>query len=121
MAWCFSLNCVSQRRLQTVYFAVVTFWHFLTGAIIGLLYLTGQWLLTGVFLPVHDTNTYGLLAILCLTDFSAVNFHAIAFANDSSAFLAILSYLTVFYGFLIDQICFDAPISHWDIFGALAI
>jgi len=56
MAWVYSLNCVFSRRLSEVYFAVVTFWHFLTGTTLGLIYLLVYYLVTGTpSFEFHDT------------------------------------------------------------------
>jgi len=74
MAWVYSTNCIISRRLSEVYFAVVTFWHFLTGTIVGLLYLLGYYLIMGTpSFKIHDSQTYMLIVMLVCIDFLGVN------------------------------------------------
>jgi drug/metabolite transporter (DMT)-like permease len=122
MSWVYSACSVCQRRLSELYFIVVTFWHFLFGAVIGILYLLGKYMITGeAAVELHSTHTYMLILLLVLLDFCGVNAQAIAFSSDASAFVSIIGYMIVFYGYLIDQFYFHEPITGYDLLGAIII
>lgn len=59
---------------------------------------------------------YGCLGGIC--DFLALITLTIAYQNDSTGFVSIIGYMSVFYSFLADQFLFSAPITGFDLFGA---
>ena len=62
-----------------------------------------------------------LIVMLACIDFLGVNSMQIAFSSDSSAFLATISYMVVFYGYMIDQLYFHEPMAGFDMVGACLI
>jgi drug/metabolite transporter (DMT)-like permease len=118
MSWIYSMASICQRKMQDIYFAVITFWHFAGGSIAGILYyivVERQWP------QVHSIETYGMLLFISVLDFGTVNAQTISFQNDKSSFVACLGYMSVFYGFLIDQAIFDETIKPKELFGALLV
>lgn len=99
MSWVYSLASICQRKMQHIYFAVITFWHFAGGSVAGILY----YIFIEQQLPkLHSIEVYGTLLFISVLDFGTVNAQTISFQNDKSSFVAILGYMSVFYGFLID-------------------
>lgn len=57
----------------------------------------------------------------CCIDFIGLNAQNIAFQNDKSGFISIFGYLAVVYSFIADEFIFRAPVSGFDLFGAVTI
>jgi drug/metabolite transporter (DMT)-like permease len=57
----------------------------------------------------------------CVIDFIGLNALNIAYQSDKSGFISIIGYLCVFYGFLCDEFIFNAPMTGFDLLGAILI
>ena len=121
MSWSFASCNVINRKLKDVHFAIVGFYHPITGMIMSLLYIVGSLILTGTVFPTHSWSIYGYLLLTCLCDFISLNSQNIAFQSDSSGFVAVIGYLIVLYGFLADEFIFDSAITGFDLVGACMI
>lgn len=121
VAWFFAGCNVINRKLSEVHFSVIMLYHSLLGTFMALVFIAGDWLVTGNFLILHDWNTYGYLFVCCFLDFFSINATNIAFQSDSSGFVSIIGYIVVFYGFLADEFIFETPITGLDLAGAVCI
>lgn len=80
MSWLYSLTNVCNRKIKGVYFAIVTFWHSVTGVVFGLVYLAGMYIFLGRGMILHaDKSVYWWLFACCCLDFVGVNCQNIAF------------------------------------------
>ena len=57
----------------------------------------------------------------CCIDWVGLNAMNIAYQSDTSGFISIIGYLSVFYSFLADEFIFQAPMTGLDLVGALVI
>ena len=121
MSWLYAGCNVINRKLKDVHFAIVGFYHPLSGLIMFGVYYLVMLIWYGKVFEVHDWSVYGGLIIMCVLDFVSLNSQNIAFQSDSSGFVAVIGYLIIFYGFLADQFIFSSPITGFDLAGAALI
>ena len=121
MSWFYAACNVVNRKLKDVHFAIIGFYHPVTGITISFCCLAVSYLFTGVFLEVHSLQTYGYLFLACMFNFVELNSQNIAFQSDSSGFVSVVGYLVVFYGFLADEFVFKRPIAGLELAGAIMI
>jgi len=121
MSWLYAGCNVINRKLKEVHFAIVGFYHPLTGIIMFGVYYLLMLILHGSVFEVHEWSAYAGLLSMCILDFVSLNSQNIAFQSDSSGFVAVIGYLIIFYGFLADQFIFDSPITGFDLAGATLI
>lgn len=121
MSWFYAACNVVNRKLKDVHFAIIGFYHPITGVTISLGCLVIAYLFTGTFLEVHSLLTYEYLLLACFFNFIELNSQNIAFQSDSSGFVSVVGYLVVFYGFLADEFVFKRPIAGLELAGACMI
>ena len=120
-AWFLALVGVLNRRLKNVHYTVVSFWHPFTGTIFSFLYVLYMLIAKGTVFEVHQWQGYLLTSIAGFCDFISLVTINIAYQSDSSGFISILGYMSVFYSFLSDYFIFSQPLSGFDLVGALCI
>ena len=94
-------NAIYNRKLKGLNVNIVMFIHSGVGMLIGTIILIIEALFRGGF-RTFDGNTYGFLIGGSIIDTIANNSITIAFRNDRSGFLGLISYMVVFWGFLAD-------------------
>ena len=100
---------------------MIGFWHPLVGASLSCIYIVMMFRATGHWFEIHEPVAYILGILGGLSDFGALTCVNLAFQNDSTGFVSIIGYMSVFYSFLADQFLFDAPITGFDLVGAICI
>jgi len=121
MSWLYAGCNVISRKLKDTHFAIVGFYHPVTGLIMFGIYFLVMLVSYGSVFEAHSWSAYGGLIMMCILDFVSLNSQNIAFQSDSSGFVAVIGYLIIFYGFLADQFIFDSPITGFDLAGACLI
>jgi len=121
MSWFFASCNVINRKLKNVHFAIIGFYHPVTGVVMSLIYIFFSLIITGSVFETHSWSIYGYLLLTCFLDFISMNSQNIAFQSDSSGFVAVIGYLIVLYGFLADEFIFDSVITGFDLVGACMI
>ena len=121
MSWLYAGCNVINRKLKDVHFAIVGFYHPVSGLIMFGAYFLFLLLTQGSMFESHSWSVYGGLVSMCVLDFISLNSQNIAFQSDSSGFVAVIGYLIIFYGFLADQLIFNSPITGFDLAGAFLI
>ena len=120
-SWCLATINVCNRKLKEVDVTIIVFWHLLIGLTLGSLYYLYINLAEGYVFELHSASVYGWLIFMCVLDFTAMNCLTRAFQLDSSAFLSIISYCIVLYGFAVDVLYWKLPIGGSDLVGACLI
>ena len=97
---------VSSRALKHVATPVVTFYHSIVGIIVFSVVIITQGMLDEFRFSSYTEQQKLLMVIGSLFDTLAIYSTTVAFQSDSSGFVALLSYLTVVYSFVADQVIF---------------
>jgi len=113
-------NGIYNRKLKSLGFNPVMFYHGVIGALLGGIILIIEAIVMGGF-RTFDAGTYGLLLAGGLTDAICVNCLTIAFMNDRSGFVSLMSYMLVFWGFLADFFIFKEEIYLLELLGAIVV
>jgi len=121
MSWTYAGCNVISRKLKDVHFAIVGFYHPVTGLIMFGVYFLFLLVTQGSIFEIHSLNVYCGLVLMCVLDFVSLNSQNIAYQSDSSGFVAVIGYLITVYGFLADLLIFDSPITGFDLTGAVLI
>lgn len=120
-AWGLAIVACLNRYLKEVHYTVIGFWHPLVGQCLACIYIAIMLNATGHWFEIHEPVAYVLGVLGGVSDFCALTCVNLAFQNDSSGFVSIIGYMAVFYSFLADQFLFDAPITGFDLVGAICI
>ena len=127
LAFCVSLlrasQCVTNRIIKDVHFTLIMFWYNAFGAIFPFIGLTiGKIVATGPFTFYSYSSTAFMWLILgSLCDFTTCMAVFIAFQNDSSGFVSLLAYASVFWAFLSDALIFQNTYSFLQVGCAMMI
>lgn len=73
MSWFYAACNVVNRKLKNVHFAIICFYHPITGITISLCCLVLIFMFTGKFLEIHTLQTYGYLLLACVFNFFELN------------------------------------------------
>ena len=98
-------NGIYNRKLKSLGRNTVMVYHGVVGTVVGGLILIIEALIKGGF-RTFDTETYWLVLAGGITDCLTINSLTIAFMNDKSGFVSLMSYMVVFWGFLADFLIF---------------
>ena len=113
-------NGVYSRKLKNLGHNVVMIYHGITGTtLIGVILIIEAIVKGGI--RTFEAKTYGILCAGGFFDAITVNALTIAFMNDTSGFVSLLTYTIVFYGFLADIIIFDEDILVLEVVGAVVV
>ena len=105
MAFCAVLN----RSLKNVPPQIVVFYHGLGGLIITSIYLFIEACVVGDGLRIvsYTGRMYAIASVSALLDNMCLFAFTIAYGSDSSGFVALLSYLRIFWAYTVDILVFD--------------
>lgn len=121
-AWMYASTCVMNRMLKEVNFAVIGFYHPLTGMTIASIYIGIQYVISGIaYYPAHDSMAYWYCFLASIIDLVGLNILNIAFQNDKSGFVSIFGYMGVFFSYLADFFIFNNPAKGLEMIGAILI
>ena len=118
-----AFSAVLNRSLKTVPPQIVVFYHGFGGMIISIFYILIEWCVVGggLRLVSYTGRIYliafgaSLLHVTCLYSFT------IAYASDSSGFVALLSYVRIFWAYTADIVIFDEQLKTSQVIAALVI
>ena len=91
-----------------------------TGLILIGIILIAEAIINGGF-RTFEAETYGIICAAGLTDAVLINSLTIAFMNDRSGFVSLLTYMFIFYAFVADVVFFDERIIVLELTGAIII
>ena len=113
-------NAIYNRKLKSLNVNIVMFFHAGIGVLIGSAILIVEAGINGSF-RTFDSRTYVWLIAGSVTDTLCNNSLTIAFRNDRSGFVGLVSYMGVFWGFLADFLILKEDISWMEILGACIV
>lgn len=123
VSWFRASQCVTNRIIKDVHFSLIMFWYNAWGAIfpfIGL--MISKFFAAGPFTFYNYSSTAFMWLILgSLCDFTTCMAVFIAFQNDSSGFVSLLAYASVFWAFISDALIFQQKYTFLQISCALLI
>ena len=119
-AWTMGFNGIYNRKLKSLGPNIVMFYHGVIGTSLGGIILIIEAIIRGGF-RTFDAGTYGILAAGGLIDTLCVNCLTVAFMNDRSGFVSLMSYMLVFWGFLADILIFKEEIGLLEFLGAMVV
>ena len=79
MSWTYAGCNVNNRKLKDVHFAIVGFYHPVTGLIMFGVYFLFLLVTQGFMFELHSLSVYGGLISMCILDFVSLNSQNIAF------------------------------------------
>jgi len=112
---------VLNRKLKSVHFLVIQFYHAILGLIFAITFLLLEHYMLGIDWRVHPMHVMAGLLLACVLDFICMNTQTIAFQKDSSGFVSIIGYIGVLYAFLADTFIFHDSISTVEMASAFVI
>ena len=121
LAWVQATTNVLNRKMKTVHFSVISFFHSCYGLTVSLIIITIEALVTGNGYRTYTGRQYGLMVLTGFIDTFALLSVTIAFQADSTGFVSIIGYMIVVFGFLADLFLFKQSIKGIDLIGALLI
>ena len=74
-----------------------------------------------MFLQVHTSEIYLMLVLICLIDFLGQTSMTIAMQSESSSFVAIIGFMIVVYGYVVEQLLFSEAIGGAEMLNAFFI
>jgi drug/metabolite transporter (DMT)-like permease len=104
----FAVNCINNRQLKEVYFALVTFYYGVFGLVMFVLMAIGIAFWSGNSLTFfsYEPKMYLLICLGVSCDTLACNMSTIAFQSGASGFISLISYVAIVYAFLSDLFIF---------------
>ena len=117
VAWTQAVIFVTNRRLRDVHFAIIGFFH----PILGFTVTTSYMFMAGLGMGSHTVALYFKVFVACCFDFLQLCSQNIAFQSDTSGFISLISYISVAYGFIADELIFNESITGMELMGATLI
>jgi len=98
---------VATRSVKSIHFTTTQFYHFLLGIAISSSILAVQNLMSGTGPQWTSSKVYWKIFLASLADYVGSVSCILAFSYDSSGFVALMGYIIVFYGFLVDEFIYQ--------------
>lgn len=121
VAWTQAAINVTNRKLRDVHFLIIGFFHPILGFIITIVWILANKIMTGEGMGSHSMSIYILIFVSCCFDFTQLCSQNIAFQSASSGFVSVMSYISIAYGFLADELIFHTSITGMELMGATLI
>ena len=119
-AWTMGFSAIYNRKLKSLGTSVVMFYHGLIGTTLGGIILIVEAIVKGGF-RTFDGLTYAFLSSGGLIDAICVFSLTIAFMNDRSGFISLMTYMLVFWGFAADMAIFKEKFILLEFIGAIIV
>jgi drug/metabolite transporter (DMT)-like permease len=101
-------GAVTNRKLHDVNIGILISFMALLAAVSSFSFFTTRYFVTGqTFLYYENSDTYFWVFGACMTELFNSVMAIIAYQSDSSAFVGLLSYACIIWGFLFDFLVYD--------------
>ena len=120
-AWCYSTVGVLTKYLNSIHFSVMLFHYAWSASTILIIYLSIDYLFSDLVVPrlfTYNLQLYGLTLGASLLNAFGMNLCTIAWQCEKSAFIALMGYASVLYGFMVDISLFGIEITWQQLAGA---
>jgi drug/metabolite transporter (DMT)-like permease len=105
-------GAVTNRKLHDVNIGILISFMAFLAAVSSFSFFTIRYFVTGqTFLYYENSDTYFWVIGACLTALFSSVMTIIAYQSDSSAFVGLLSYACIIWGFLFDYLVYDKALT----------
>ena len=118
-----SFCAVTSRLLKETPMPVLVFYHTVVGFTFTLVYILVEMWITGNGFRLAQYTSHDYLICLCASAFDAGALIGVtvAYQVDSSGFVALISYMSIVYAYICDQIFFNEHLKAIELIAALVI